>query len=104
MERIGHVWRVKPGKAEEYLQRHETIWPELEQLFHEAGVQSYSIYLWGEVVFSHMEVSDYDRMVERFNADPIAQRWESEFASLIEYPNSDPETGWPERLKEVWSL
>jgi len=34
----------------------------------------------------------------------IAQRWEEEMADVLEYPNADPETGWPERLPEVWSL
>jgi len=104
MESIGHVWRVKPGQAERYAQRHATIWPELEQLLREAGVGRYSIYLWGEIVFSHMEVESYERLVERFNGDPIAQRWEAEFSDLLEYPNADPTTGWPELLSEVWTL
>jgi L-rhamnose mutarotase len=43
-------------------------------------------------------------MVERFNGDPVAQRWEEEVGERIEYPNADPDTGWPEMLEEVWSL
>lgn len=104
MERVGQVWRVRPGKAEEYDRRHATVWPELEALLREAGVESFVIYRWGDVVFGHMEVADYERLVERFNGDPVAERWETEFAELIEYPNADPDTGWPERLSEVWSL
>ena len=46
----------------------------------------------------------YAALVERFNGDPIAQRWEREMGDVLEYPNADPETGWPERLAEVWSL
>jgi L-rhamnose mutarotase len=102
-ERIGNVWRVLPGQAEAYRARHARIWPELEALFHEAGVTTYTIYLWGEILFSHIEVEDYERMVERFNGDPVAQRWEVEMADLIEYPDPDP-NGWPTRLVEVWSL
>jgi L-rhamnose mutarotase len=49
-----------------------------------------------------MEVDDYDRMVERFNGDPVAQRWEEEMADLIEYPEG--RDGWPRILDEVWSL
>lgn len=103
-ERVGHVWRVKPGKAEAYARRHATIWPELERVLRDAGVRSYTIYLWGELVVSHLEVDDYAGLVERFNADPVALRWEREFADVLEYPNADPVTGWPERLREVWSL
>ena len=103
MERIGHVWRVKPGKGDKYADRHRTIWPELERVLREGGVKSYTIYLRGELVFSHMEVESFDRLVERFNGDPVAQRWEELFSDLIEYPNAEP-SGWPERLLEVWTL
>jgi L-rhamnose mutarotase len=103
MERVGHVWRVKPGMAEEYARRHRSIWPELERVLREAGIRSYTIYLWGEFVFSHLECEEFERMVEHFNGDPVAQRWEEEFSDVIEYPNADP-NGWPERLREVWSL
>jgi len=104
MERVGNVWRVRAGKAEEYARRHAEIWPELDALLRGAGVRSYSIYLWGEIVFSHMDVEDYDRLVQAFNGDPVAQRWEREMQELIEYPDADPATGWPERLRTVWSL
>jgi L-rhamnose mutarotase len=103
-ERIGHVWRVKPGKAAEYARLHERIWPELERLLLEAGVSAYSIYAWGELLFSHLEVGDFAELVARFESDPVARRWEQQFAELVEYPNADPESGWPERLREIWSL
>jgi L-rhamnose mutarotase len=102
--RVGHVWRVKPGRREDYLRMHATIWPELEALLRGAGVTSYTIYVWGDTVFSHMEVDDYDGLVERFAGDPVALRWEEQFADVLEYPNADPRSGWPERLVEVWDL
>ena len=101
---IGHVWRVKTGHVEEYVRRHAAVWPQLEALLIEAGVTTYVIYAWGEIVFSHMEVRDYDKLVRRFDGDRLVERWEHEFADILEYPNADPETGWPERLREVWSL
>jgi L-rhamnose mutarotase len=104
MPRIGHVWRAKPGKIEEYKRFHADVWPELEELLKDAGITTYVIYAYDDVLFSHMEVDDYDRMVERFNGDPVAQRWEDEIGDLIEYPGGDPETGWPRVLEEVWAL
>jgi L-rhamnose mutarotase len=102
-ERVGHVWRVRPGRADEYDRLHASVWPELEALLRDAGVRSYHIYRWGDVVFSHMDVEDFTTLVERFGSDPIAQRWEREFSELLEYPNAD-ENGWPERARHVWSL
>ena len=102
--RIGHVWRVRPGRRDDYVRMHATIWPELDSLLREAGVTSYTIYLWGDIVFSHMEVEDYERLIERFGGDPVGLRWEEQFAEVLEYPNADPRSGWPERLVEVWDL
>jgi L-rhamnose mutarotase len=104
VDQVGQMWRAKPGKAEEYRRVHATVWPEVEQLLRDAGVSKYAIYAWGDVFFSHMEVQDYAAMVERFNGDPVAQRWEEELGDLIEYPDSDPGTGWPLILDDVWSL
>ena len=104
MERVGHVWRIKPDRKDDYLRLHAAIWPELDDLLREAGVATYTIYLWKDTVFSHMEVDDYARLVERFNGDPIGERWEAQFADILEYPDADPATGWPERLTEVWDL
>jgi L-rhamnose mutarotase len=103
-DRVGHVWRVRPGRSGDYDRMHARIWPELERVLCDAGVREYHIYRWGDIVFSHMEVEDFQRLVERFAHDPVAQRWEEEMAEVIEYPNADSETGWPERLVHVWSL
>jgi L-rhamnose mutarotase len=103
-ERVGHVWRVKPGCADEYRRRHRTIWPELDAALRDAGVLRYTIYLDGELVFSHMEVEDYEALVDRLADDPVAARWEESFSDILEYPDSDPHTGWPLRAAEVWTL
>lgn len=99
---VGNVYRVRAGMADEYARRHATVWPEIEALLRDAGVRSYSIYLWGEVVFTHMDVEDYDRLVAAHGADPVAARWDEAFADLLEYPGAEPAD--PERLREVWSL
>ena len=103
-ERVGHVWRVKPGCADEYLRRHRTIWPELATLLRSTGVRSYTIYLHGDLVFSHMEVDDYASLLEKVTRDPVAAKWEAHFEDILEYPDADPETGWPTSATEVWTL
>lgn len=104
MQLVGQIWRVREGKAQEYATRHRTIWPELEQLLRQAGVRRYVIYAWGELLFSHIEVEDYERLVSTFNASATAQRWEREMSGLIEYPNADPQSGWAEQLRQIWSM
>jgi hypothetical protein len=54
------------------------------------------------LVEARITVTDYNRMVTTFGMNPVEQRWEDDFAELLEYPNADPVTGWPERLRHVW--
>jgi L-rhamnose mutarotase len=104
MQHVGHVYRVRKGMADEYARRHATVWPEIEALLRRAGVRSFTIYAWGETIFSHMTVEDYEKLVREYNSDPVGARWDEAMSEILEYPNSDPETGWPEELREIWSL
>jgi L-rhamnose mutarotase len=104
MVRIGQVWRAKPGKTEEYRRFHATVPPAVERALRDAGVTTYAVYGWGDTFFSYMEVADYEKMVERYNGDVDAQLFEQEAAEFIEFIETDPETGWPRALDEVWVL
>jgi L-rhamnose mutarotase len=103
-QHIGLTWRIVPGREEEYDARHARMWPELEARLRELGVRAFSIFRRGAIVFGHVEVDDYQALTEDYGRDPLAQEWEREFAELIELDEPDPETGWPERLRHVWSL
>jgi len=37
--------KLKPGFETEYKKRHDEIWPELQSLLSETGIQDYSIFL-----------------------------------------------------------
>ena len=37
-----------------------------------------------DTVFSHLEVADHNRLVERVAGDPISERWEAQFADISE--------------------
>jgi L-rhamnose mutarotase len=45
MKRNAFAMRLKPGCAEEYKKRHDSIWPDLKAELRKAGVSDYSIYL-----------------------------------------------------------
>jgi L-rhamnose mutarotase len=104
MELVGNVWRVKPGKADEYLERHKTIWPELAQVLRDAGVREYAIYLLGDLVFSHMLVDNYASMAAKVGQTRVSALWEEQFKDILEYPGGDRDTGWPARAVTVWEL
>lgn len=43
MERYAWKATVLPGKLDEYVRRHNAIWPELKEVLHQAGIRNYTI-------------------------------------------------------------
>ena len=56
--------KLKPGFEAEYKKRHDEIWPELQSLLSETGIQDYSIFLDEETLalFAVQKISpDFDK-------------------------------------------
>ena len=45
MKRLAFKMHLNEGQKEEYIKRHNELWPELQHLLKEAGVSEYSIFL-----------------------------------------------------------
>jgi L-rhamnose mutarotase len=81
--------KLKPGFEAEYTKRHQQIWPELQTLLSETGIQDYSIFLDQEtlILFGVQKISpDFD-----FNYlpnHPIMKKWWAYMADIVE-TNSD---------------
>lgn len=63
MIRKAFVLQLKPGCQQEYKRRHNTIWPELQQVLREHGVHSYSIFLDSTTdrLFGYVEIENEER-------------------------------------------
>ena len=44
-EKYAFRMRLNPGMKDEYVRRHDEIWPELVELLRDAGISDYSIHL-----------------------------------------------------------
>ncbi|HEX7870315.1 MAG TPA: L-rhamnose mutarotase, partial [Chryseobacterium sp.] len=64
------------GFEEEYKKRHAEIWPELEDLLKESGVEDYSIFLDEEthVLFGILKCSN-EMKYQNLPLQPIMQKW-----------------------------
>ena len=51
MERYAWKATVLPGKLEEYIRRHNEIWPEMKDVLHQAGIRNYTIWNVGNELF-----------------------------------------------------
>jgi L-rhamnose mutarotase len=103
MERIGFVMKVQPGRHEEYVRRHASVWPDMLEALRAAGARNYSIFLLGDDLFGYLEVEDFARFRESMAKNAVNDRWQAEMAGLID-PLTDPATGFHRRLEEVFHL
>ena len=95
--------QLKPGFEREYKKRHDEIWPELQSLLSETGIQDYSIFLDEETLslFAVQKISpDFDEKL--LPNHPIVKKWWTYMADIMEtYPDNSP-VAIP--LKEVFHL
>lgn len=85
MEKYAFRMRLNPGCEEEYLRRHDAIWPELVALLRGAGIRDYSIHLDREtgLLFGVLWREDDHGMAD-LPAHPVMQRWWDYMADLME--------------------
>lgn len=95
--------KLKAGFELEYKKRHDAIWPELEALLSETGIQDYSIFLDEEtlILFAFQKISpNFD---EAFLPNhPIVKKWWAYMGDIMETnPDNSPVT---KPLKEVFYM
>ena len=76
MEKV--VWRatVRAGMKEEYIRRHNEIWPEMVHALKEAGVCNYTIWMDGDELFGYYECEKGAEYALAYQAkDPTVCRW-----------------------------
>lgn len=92
MGKIATRMQLKPGQLDEYRRRHDALWPELEALLREAGIEDYSIHHDPDTnaLFAVM----WCRTPERLDAlpdHPVMRRWWAFMAPLMEtHPDQAP--------------
>ncbi|WP_017812186.1 L-rhamnose mutarotase [Paenibacillus shenyangensis] len=83
MQRVSFVLNIRPEDHEEYIRRHEAVYPELLQAFGEVGIRTYSIFLHGGTLFAYMEVEDYEQAQVQLANHEANQRWQTYMSDLL---------------------
>ena len=92
MIRKAFMIEVNLEKHEEYRERHNPIWPELEATLKEHGVHNYSIYLHPETsqLFAYVEIEDEARWQSIAETD-VCKRWWAYMRDVMpSNPDSSP--------------
>lgn len=104
MERYAWKALLLEGKKEEYIRRHNEIWPELSALLKEAGISNYTIWNTGNELFGYYECEKGIEYAARMQAEsPIVDKWNEYMKDVMIMP-LDPETGAQPKLQQVFYL
>ncbi len=103
MKRFAFKMNLKLGCKEEYIKRHNEIWPELKKLLKESGVSDYSIFLDEETntLFACQKQSG-DSSSQDLGDNPIVQKWWAYMADLYETNSDNSPVSIP--LEEVFYM
>ena len=74
MERYAWKATVLPGKLEEYIRRHNEIWPEMKDVLHQAGIRNYTIWNVGNELFGYYECDSVAEAARVQAESPVVDR------------------------------
>ena len=104
MEKYAWKGLIAPGMIEEYIRRHNEIWPEMVEVLKEAGIVNYTIWNLGNEVFGYYECEKGADFAARIQAEsPVVDRW-NEYMKDVLIMEMDPITGAQPLLRKVFEL
>ena len=93
MRRAAFKMKLFPGKKDDYIKRHDKIWPELIKLLKDNGISDYTIFLDEEtnVLFAVQKVDENAGSSQDHGNNPIVQKWWAQNIDLMETnPDNSP--------------
>ena len=104
MEKYAWKATVKDGCLEEYIKRHNEIWPEMVEVLKSAGISNYTIWNTGNELFGYYECEKGIEFAARVQSEsPVVGRWD-EYMKDVMVMETDPVTGAQPLLKKVFEL
>ncbi len=104
MEKYAWLAKIKDGMKDEYVRRHDEIWPELVELLKQAGICNYTIWTDGTNLFGYYECEKgIDFAAKTQAGSPIVEKWNEYMKDVMKMP-LDPVTGAQPRLTKVFTL
>ena len=101
MERYAWKATVLPGKLEEYIQRHDNIWPEMKEVLAAAGIRNYTIWNVGNELFGYYECDSIEYAAKVQADSPVVDKW-NEYMKDVMVMEMDPVTGAQPLMKQVF--
>ncbi len=104
MEKYAWKGMIKDGSIDEYIKRHNEIWPEMVDVLKAAGICNYTIWNVDNELFGYYECEKGIEYATKVQAEsPVVDRW-NEYMKDILIMEIDTVTGAQPMLKNVFTL
>ncbi len=103
MQRLAFKMKLFKGFEAEYRKRHDELWPELQQLLKETGVNDYAIFLDTATneLLGVLKLEE-GKTMDNLPAHPVMQRWWAYMSDIMETNDDQSPVSTP--LTEVFYL
>ena len=101
MERFTWKASILPGMLDEYIRRHDAIWPEMTQVLNEAGIRNYTIWNVGDELFGYYECDSVAYAAKVQRESEVVARW-NVYMKDVMVMATDPQTDEVQMLKQVF--
>lgn len=101
-----YAWKayVKDGCLDEYINRHNKIWPEMVEVLKNAGIKNYTIWNVGDELFGYYECENGIEFAADYQANSqIVKKWD-EYMKDVMVMEVDHITGAQPLLKKVFEM
>ena len=94
MKRVAFKMKLKPGFKDEYIKRHEEVWPGIVELIKRSGISDYSIFLDDETnILFAVQKGSGEASSQDLGAVEIQQKWWDYMSDIMEAnPDNSPVT------------
>jgi L-rhamnose mutarotase len=104
MPRYCFQLHVRPGRLDEYKERHRAVWPEMLGALRDTGWRNYSLFLRADgLLIGYVEADDLSAAQAGMAATEVNTRWQSEMAPFFVDLDGRPDEGFV-LLEEVFHL
>ncbi|MBN1183750.1 MAG: L-rhamnose mutarotase [Bacteroidales bacterium] len=103
MQKFAFKMKLKPGFRDEYIKRHNNIWPELKELIKSTGISDYYIFFDKETdLLTGIQTVSGNQSSQDLGENPIVQKWWAYMADIMETNEDNSPITIP--LEEVFCL
>jgi L-rhamnose mutarotase len=97
--------QVRPERMAEYVERHQAVWPDMQDALRATGWRNYSLFLRSDgLLVGYVESDDLDASRAAMTRTEVNARWQAEMAEFFTGIDGRPPDEGFELLQEVFHL